>query len=320
MKLELYLEKTFGKRVIINGYNDSRFPYYLQEGYCFLELQLNDVSSVLMLPENMEYSFKELKKHYQKVCELTNGNCVFVFDSLSTYRRNKLIEENLPFIVSGQQLYMPFLGLSLSERIKKDNEVPEALSPATQALILFLYYNKWDAYNATELAIQTNMTKMTASRAIRNLLALGLVKEFGENTRKQIMPLAGKQEFLNKAKVHLKSPVQKVIYLKKLDMINPFYISGLDALSHKTMLAADERDKCIAIDKKLLKSIPKTEIVNKEFKEVYGAIQVELWKYDPGMLTNNSVVDDISLILSLDKIYDERTEKMIGQIKRKHEW
>lgn len=319
MKLEVYLEKTFGQRVSINGYDDSKFPYYLRENYCFTELHLNNVSSVLMLPENPDHGFKTLKKHYQKVCELTKRHCVMVFDSLSTYRRNKMLEENIPFIVPDQQLYMPFLGLSLSERIKRDNKVPETLSPTTQALILFLYYNKWDAYNATELAIQANMTKMTASRAIRNLLALGLVKEFGENTRKQIMPLADKQEFLQKAKVYLKSPVQKVIYLKNTNTVSSYYLAGLDALSHKTMLAADEEEKCIAIDKKLMKDIPKAEIVNKEFKEVYGAIRVELWKYDPGMLSKDDAVDDISLILSLDKTYDERTEKMIGQIKRKYE-
>jgi len=320
MKLKMYLEKVFGQRAIINEYDSTRFPFYLQEEYRFCELLLNNLRSILMIAEDTNNNFKAIKQHYQKACDLTQENCVIVFDSLTTYRRNKLIEENIPFIECEQQIYLPFIGISLNEHIKKEKQVPETLSPTTQAVILFLYYKEWGDYNATELAMQTNLTKMTASRAIRDIVLLGLVKEIGENTRKHIIPALQKEDFLKKAAQYLKSPVQKVIYIKKMKAGSNVYAAGFNALSHKTMLAANEDEGCYAIDKKWLSNIPKEYIVNEAYKEVYGAIRIELWKYDPGLLAENMVVDDISLVLSFDKSYDERTEKMIEEIKRKHKW
>ena len=49
-----------------------------------------------------------------------------------------------------------------------------------------------------------------------------------------------------------------------------------------------------------------------------NCVRLEVWKYDPGLFAIGNIVDDLSLLLSLEEIKDERiaieTEKLLGEL------
>jgi len=320
MEVIKYIEKTFSNNVEIKDFNDLVLPFYLHNNYSLLSLEIANTKCLLIVPKTDEMNFSSIIKHYEKFREISKENCVLVFDKISTYRKKKMVEENIPFIITGSQVYIPFLGVVLSEEKKREMKPPVKFMAATQLVMLFLYYNNQEILTVTEIAKETNLSKMTISRAIKDLLMLKMVKEIGDSTRKKIVNSAPKHEFLCLGKKHLTNPVQKIIYLKNDYLLKDNLIAGMSALSEKPMLAANQNELSYAIYKKLINTIPKEKIVDKSFFEVYGATIVELWKYDPRLLTKQSVVDDISLILTLKDIPDERTEKMLNEIKEVHQW
>ena len=126
--------------------------------------------------------------------------------------------------------------------------------------------------------------------------------------------------FRSKSKKYLNNPVSKTIYLKNKDSVENKWVSGFSALSEKTMLMANENELCFATNKEAAKKINKLEIFDNLYYEVYGGIKLEIWSCNPGLLTKNNIVDDISLILSMPNVTDERVEKMIDEIKEQHKW
>ena len=55
-----------------------------------------------------------------------------------TYQRKRLIDHRVPFIVPGNQLYLPSFGMDLREFYRKLHETPETFSPAAQVVLLYL--------------------------------------------------------------------------------------------------------------------------------------------------------------------------------------
>lgn len=62
---------------------------------------------------------------------------IYVTDALASYERKRLIEQKVPFIVPGNQLYLPELGIDLREYFRQRAGSAESpLSPSAQALLI----------------------------------------------------------------------------------------------------------------------------------------------------------------------------------------
>ncbi len=116
----------------------------------------------------------------------------------------------------------------------------------------------------------------------------------------------------------MKSPVEKLLYLKKHMTLENQVIGGIRALAAESMIGVDDEDGAFAISREDAKKIPEDIICTKEYFKDFGGSLIEVWAYDPTVFSENNVADDISLLLSFDGEGDERVQKALDVIREKH--
>ena len=86
----------------------SELPYFLQDAFQFSELELLGQPIVLAIARaERKPSLSEVRTWLDKVRVLADRPAVYVTDALASYERRRLIEQKIPFIVPGNQLYLP---------------------------------------------------------------------------------------------------------------------------------------------------------------------------------------------------------------------
>ena len=99
--------------------------------------------------------------------EKTAGlNCALYFNKLNYYTKETMLNEGIPFILEGKQVFLPFLGMLLSEKDDRRLVPVHTISFLTQKLILCALYEKWNDMNATKIAEKLGVTKMSVSRCL----------------------------------------------------------------------------------------------------------------------------------------------------------
>ena len=84
------------------------------------------------------------------------------------------------------------------------------------------------------------------------------------------------------------------------------------------MLNAADFEKCYAVSRKMHFNI--ADLVPKALYLSEKGVKVEKWHYDPAVLAQDDMVDDISLILSMKDNKDERVQMELDRIRSKYEW
>ena len=87
---------------------------YLRDGFYFRTT--NIFNKEILFVFVTEYSVKDLKQLENQLYSIYEGSgkkheIVCVFDDLTLYYQKKLIEDHLPFIITGKQVYTPFIGV-----------------------------------------------------------------------------------------------------------------------------------------------------------------------------------------------------------------
>lgn len=249
-----------------------------------------------------------IKKQLSKFQEICDFPCALCLENITSKQRRNLIESNIPFISPSQQVYLPFWGCSFLEKFKAETTVPDKMAPGTQLVFLYLYYLKTaNATNLTQISKELSLSKATCTRAIDDLTApASLPARRGNN--KWVTPAFEKPEFLKKGYPRLKSPVERLIYVKSSFYDAALPKSGVIALADISMVGADEQDGAAAISKKGGTGILAAEIISEQDFRDFGGRILEVWRYDPTLLANGGRVDDISLLLSLEDNPNERIQ------------
>lgn len=246
--------------------------------------------------------------------------CALCLENLTALQRRNLVENHIPFISLSQQVYLPFWGCSFHEQFKAETPVADKMAPGTQLVFLYLYYEQGNApVNLTQIAKELSLSKATCTRAINDLLASGLITQNAEGTNKWITLAYGKPEFLKKGYARLKSPVERIIYIKTPALIEEQVVSGIRALARQSMIGANEHDGAIAVSKKAATRIHADDICTEQYFGDFGGSIIEVWSYDPAILAENMCVDDISLLLSMENDPNERVQMCLDEIRERHE-
>ena len=319
--MKKYLAEIFGLSVKIEDWNGkSKLPLYLRNKREYFVLSIEDVQSILMKNNSGNFNISVFEKEMREIENHSEMSVILWLDAVSTYQRNALVKNRIPFIVPNSQIFVPKLGISLKEFCAGKREKVEKISAATQFLLLyFIYQKKHEEKSQSELAEYLNMSAMNVSRAVQELQELGLLESRKEGTSKVIKSIAIGKELYQLSSGYLQSPVQKKIYvsLKYFDMDLPF--AGETALAKKSMLNYPKYT-VFAMDKKLIKDIPKDAIVEPKFLKDNDYVEIELWKYNPLVYTSDEMVDIVSLVQSLKDAEDERVEMQIEEIMKEYKW
>lgn len=317
---ETYLNKNVDAKATIKSWQKKAvFPVFLLDRYSFYEMTILGTSCVLMEISDEKPGIDTLLKHIRRIESLTDRPVVLFYREITRYRRQSLIAKRIPFLIENGQMYLPFLALDL----KKDFELAERevkpFSTSAQLAYLFFMYNRDKVVNVTEFSKIMGLSQMTASRALNELYRARLLTyeiggATGRSKKYKRIPDPG---YFRKGREYLKSPVKRVVYMKKAP--SEALVSGTDALAQMTMLNPPGYP-VRAIGKESLGNLEPKIITNPGLIEDTRPTQIEIWDYDPKLFSENGRVDLLSLYISLRDGKDERIEQALRDALRAQTW
>ncbi len=302
----------------------NELPYFLRDAFEFSELELLGHPVVLAIGRaEQKQSLSEVRTWLDKVRALAGQPAVYVTDALASYERRRLIEQKVPFIVPGNQLYLPDLGLDLREYFRRRAPATEAaLSPSAQAmLITALLHQPWQAeWQPSTVAVALGYTPMTLSRVVKELTGAGLATAYTVGRSRWLRMEQPARQTWERAKLVLRSPVKRTVWVLPdgLAANRVGRLAGLSALASYSMLA-EPKWPVYAVSAAEWKEA--TDAGVRELPEpVAGAQEWQLWSYSPALLPGAATVDPLSLTLSLEDNVDDRIQLALDELKGQLPW
>ncbi|MBC7702745.1 MAG: hypothetical protein H7274_02215 [Rhodoferax sp.] len=301
----------------------NELPYFLRDTFQFSELELLGQPIVLAIGHaQAKQSLSEVRTWLDKVKALAGQPVVYVTDALASYERRRLIEHKVPFIVPGNQLYLPDLGLDLREYFRQRVPAAQALSPSAQAiLITALLRQPWQSdWQPSTVAVALGYTPMTLSRAVKELTAAGLATAYTVGRSRWLRMELPPEQVWERAKPALRTPIKRTVWVAAHGTVahRPSHLAGLSALARYSMLAEPKWPvfALTAADWKAATDAGVRELPEPEA----GAQEWQLWSYSPALVSDASTVDPLSLTLSLQENADDRIQLALDELKGQLPW
>jgi len=91
---------------------DAALPFFLREAYGFFLLRLMGREVLLMVDrQKSETPPASIRKHMEQVQKWWPDEVVYVREQVTAYNRNRLVQNQIPFVVPNNQLYLPMLAM-----------------------------------------------------------------------------------------------------------------------------------------------------------------------------------------------------------------
>jgi hypothetical protein len=325
-RLSDYLETITGEKLDLrhdaSGQAENR-PLFLRERYSLRSSRLFGRKCLLALeaPDWEPGSPSEYASHAELLHEGFGEPVTIVLPKIPSYARNRMVHTGVPFIVPGNQLFMPFLMVDLRERF---NRLPPAqgkrLSPSTQCILLYhLIKEPIAGVPLRGIAEKVGYSPMMLSRAKDELEAGGLCQTSRKGRSVVLKFHEHGPSLWEHAQSLLSSPIRKTHWIRWNSVSYPALQAGLTALSDRTMIE-DDHLPTYALPQE-------TYRVNLEKGVFHGCpgpaeanLQLEAWKYNPLLLGNDRRVDPLSLYLSLRDSADERVQQQLETLIQEVHW
>lgn len=316
--LKSYLNQALNISIDVHPWkNPDNFPFFLIDSYEFYKFSLFEQPCLLMVSkESAEITPGLISKHYKQVQINCDGFIIYAQLGLSSYNRKRLVEHDIPFIIPGNQMYLPHLGIDLREHFRKlHSKKDKAFSPAAQAVVTYALVRQTNEnLTSSQLAEKLGYTLMTINRVFAELKA-AQIGEFFQEGRERCWTFSNKRTLWKKVAPFLRNPVKKRIWLKNHQ---PKIVAGLTALSHFSLLAppllpvfATSITQWKTWKQLGVKELPSTDSAD---------VELEIWHYDPDLFAKDGIADPFSLYLSLQANQDERIESALEKLMEKIEW
>ncbi len=320
-QLEQYIREDLGISVDISPWEKrSGVPQYLRDRYRFVRMAMLGTDCVLMADTGEEQTPAVISKHLQQVRARHGVEVVYVCHAVTSYNRKRLIEQKVPFIVPGNQMYLPMLAIDLREHLKRLREKKPIFRPSTQVLILHVLWRKeTTTMTPAEIAHRLGYAAMTMTRAFDELETAGIGEHSFLGKERHLHIAESGKALWEKVLPYLNTPVRKRFYVASSLQMKSGVPAGQSALAHYTLLAepkirvlafsADEWKAQMLQTKVLELASPDPE-----------AFEIELWKYAPAHFSQEGRVDRLSLYLSLKDSADERVQSALDALLGDMEW
>ena len=308
-KIKTFLDDKLGISLALNTLDLKRLrelPIFITNGFTFYEANLEGKVGIVAKPKN-EVSPAQLAK----IKSIIEGKLLlpvlFSFEKLFSYNATRLISKKVDFIVLNATIYLPSFGFILRKNSKTTPQQISKMTPIAQMILLsHLLDVNLDGVTIHEIAQIFEINYLEANRATSVLSSLGLVEFFGKRNKIVIFKFKG-QNLWKKAARFLISPIDRTYFTDFMLKEKFFFTAGINALSTYSDINP-EKKQTYAISKQNFKFIKKT--VNRQF----GENEIQVWKYNPTLISNKDVVDPLSLYLTLREDKDIRVKKEIEKL------
>jgi len=158
---------------------------------------------------------------------------------------------------------------------------------------------------------------MTISRAVKELLSFKIITVVGLKEKSIRFIFKGKDLWFKILPI-LRSPVRDIWFVDQIMKDNLFRIGGETALSSYTMLAGSNL-KTYVVGKDEFRSMKELGSL-KNLDKKNGDYKIEVWLYNPVILSQQKEVDKLSLFLSFKDEDDERTVRALQDLINEIQW
>ena len=321
-RFKRYLSDTLGITVTLSKpTNVGSLPFFLQDSYDLYQVGLlNEDFIVLASKNDNEPTPATIHKHIDIVSQQLRMKAVFLHSSISSFNRKRLIEYKAPFVIPGNQMYLPDLGIDLREYFIKRRSKTAIFGPSTQTVILYALTKKMiEPVTPTQLAEVLGYSRMAMTRSLDEIESAELAEVSIVGRKRLVHFDKNRRNLWGKALPHLKTPVKENVWLKTMIDELPVCEAGLTALACYSMLTPPKKQvyAASAKDWKDIKRKYPHDIISYPDE---ARCKLEVWSYSPGLFANGKIVDPFSLYLSLKDIKDERVESAIEKMMEGIEW
>lgn len=282
-------------------------PLYL-DLYEIQPISLDGVKVLFITPRETLSNVKAVKKHLEKMQSLSGCFVSLMLNDISETRKKSFLENHIPFVVTNNQIYLPFMAIYLQEKNKTKIEAVSQLTPAAQLVFINFFKQNSEALAVANFAKKLQFSEMSTTRALRQLVATGLFeikKGTITNSNLLVTKVKDKEDLFNKIEPYLINPVKNFFYIYKEELNNKELLpSGVTYLSMFSMLGKEELDTWAFYGK-----ATDFKTATSELTDVSRQARIEIWKYNPKLVCLEETNDSISVYLSLKNSTDARISK-----------
>lgn len=301
IRIETYLGQLVGRKIFLEEVPKgvlSDLALQIKKGFVLYQSRLLEYQVVFAFSvDGVKLSPGRAYTVTRAISAKIGVPVVLVIEQVVSYLIRRYIEKRVPFLIPSGQLYIPRLLLDLGGRNQSEPEKRTYFRPSTQFFILYhLLVKKLGGLSQVEIASLLHYSVMTVSRIIKECVSKGiLIDHYGS-----IEFIMKGNEIWNTSQEYFKSPVRKEVYTNAPLLLKDSLLSGSSALAFYTSLVGDQQ-QTVAIGAEKLNILSRK---NKgKFNSKIGAVDhlIQVWNYDPNLLTSTTSVDPLSLYLSVEK-------------------
>ena len=321
-ELERYLHDALGVSVKTTPWSGvGQLPPVLRERYRFAKAELLGLRALLVIDANPEeQSPATVRKHLDMLQSKQPAELIYVRARVTAYNRKRLIEQKVPFIVPGNQMYLPMLAIDLREHFRRIREEAPTFSPSTQVVVLHaMLRDAGQVLIPSEMAPLLGYSAMTMTRAFDELETAKLAEVTVRGRERCLRFIGDRREIWEKAQPFLRNPVSKRLFIRRINGAEGATHAGLTALAHYSMLAPPAYTT-YALSREEWKTLRQQHKIIEVPVQDPDVSEIEVWWYSPARFAEHGMVDQLSLYLSLKADHDERTETALEEMMEKIEW
>ena len=280
--------------------------------YKFYDGEFHGVPLLFVEPQGKEASPRNLSLIADNLTSLFQLPAVFLLAKCPAYKRERLIDKDVYFVVSDKYVHLPML--VANERIRKTKKA-KVLTPVAQYLLLYhLQIESLEGTAANDIKDKLPYSYSSITLGITCLDDLGLCQKVKNGSKRKVIHFnkTGK-ELWEQAQSLLIDPVEKRVYCDEFISNEHFPACGINALAHYTRLNPDPERMIMMTTKQLRDFMASGTLIRPN--EYDGNVIIEVWKYPPVTTVNTKAewVDKLSLAFSLRDDSDPRVE---GEVER----
>lgn len=316
-----YIKEVFGLDLYVEPMpkeQTDKLPLYITNEYEFVTAKLLNFNVILaQKTTKVPLTPVQYKRQFETLNRIFKNTVILVLPDMEAFKRNRLIQQKINFVIDGKQIFLPELLLDIKEyNLKIDKN--DFLNPAAQYILLYhLHKESLNNFTYKQIAEKVKYPYLSVTRATDILQKLGLCT-VNTSKLKIIIFEENNKALWQKALAYLRTPVLRTVYYNRILNEDMCYISDINALAHYTNINP-EKEVQLAVSQDELKTILMPE--ENEYPRDYDCkYSVQIWRYNPKILAVNGVVDPLSLYLSLKWSTDERVKMALEQLIEIQKW
>ena len=313
-----FLEKTLRQNVIMTENKEvyKKLPLAYRGRYDIFTVETNGALWMAIHPKD-DVGLVMLRRDRAGVEKMTGLNCAIFLDRTTFYIKEKMMEEGIPFVIEGKQVFLPFIGYLLSKENERELTPVHLISFLTQKMLLMAIYERWNEVKVSGAAKRMGVSTKSASRCFDELEYLN-IDVLGMKGKSRVINIPDdRKQLWQQIERMLRNPVIRRFVLREDMKIEKK--AGISALCEYSLLS-DNVYPTYAVTKRELKtSGVKVEKQVSELEEI-GCVVLELGYFID--FSGKGLQDPLSVVLSLtgEEQEEERIDISINEMLEEYVW